>query len=286
MTSQEPTVAGQHGSSTGHALADAEWLDVHFEACRPEYEAAVRSVGIQPGWRVLDAGCGSGSFLPAIAELVGPAGHLAALDLAPENIAIVDTRISEANLECPVETSVGSVLDLPYPDSHFDAVWCANMSQYLTDDEFMGMLAELRRVTKPRGLVAVKDFDATLTQHFPDDPGLLWRFCMARAKVSDMSRGVLRGRGFRRWLERAGFVDVRQETILIERWAPLSPIEWHFLTDLLVYWAEQAEEGAIPEEDQAFWRRLRDPRSLENPINGPEFYWCEANALAVGVVPE
>lgn len=285
MSGQGQTSPEEHGSSTGHALADAEWLDVHFEACRAEYEAAVRLVGIQAGWRVLDAGCGSGSFLPVIAELVGSNGHLSALDLAPENITTVDARLGEMNLPCPVETSVGSVLELPYPEGHFDAVWCANMAQYLTDDEFMVMLAELRRVTKRGGLVAIKDFDATLTQHFPDDPGLLWRFCMARAKVSDMSRGVLRGRGFRRWLERAGFVDVRQETVLIERWAPLSPIEWHFLTDLLVYWAEQAEEGGIPEEDLAFWRRLRDPHSPDNPINGPEFYWCEANALGIGVVP-
>ena len=100
-----------------------------------------------------------------------------------------------------------------------------------------------------------------------------------------MSRGVLRGRGFRRWLERAGFVDVRQDTLLIERWAPLEPIVWEFLTDLLFYWAEQALEGGIPDADLTFWRRLLDPRSPDNPINDPEFYWCEANSLAVGVAP-
>lgn len=62
--------SGEHGSSTGHALADAGWLDLHFEACRQEYESAARSVGIQPGWRALDAGAGSGGFLPVRAELV------------------------------------------------------------------------------------------------------------------------------------------------------------------------------------------------------------------------
>ena len=53
-------IAEAHGVSTGHILADAGWLGTHFEACRPEYEAMLRSVGLQPGWRVLDAGCGSG----------------------------------------------------------------------------------------------------------------------------------------------------------------------------------------------------------------------------------
>lgn len=276
---------GEHGSSTGHALADAEWLDVHFEACRPEYESAVRMVGFQPGWRVLDAGCGSGSFLPVLAGVVGPEGHLTALDLAPENVATVEARLETWALDCPVEVHVGSVLDLPYPDSHFDAVWCSNMAQYLPDDEFLAMLAELQRVVRPGGLVAIKDFDATLTQHYPEDPGLLWRFCMARAEVQVMSRGVLRSRGFRRWLERAGLADVWQKTILIERWAPLEPIEWQFLTDLLYYWAEQAEEGGIPEADLAFWRRFKDPEAPENPVNDPRFHWCEANSLAVGTVP-
>jgi arsenite methyltransferase len=46
----------------------------------------IRSVGIKPGWRVLDAGCGGGSFLPLLAELVGKDGNVSALDPAPENI--------------------------------------------------------------------------------------------------------------------------------------------------------------------------------------------------------
>lgn len=280
------TPAGEHGSSTGHALADAGWLDLHFEACRAEYEAAARSPGFQPGWHVLDAGTGSGSFLPVLGEIVGSTGRLTALDLAPENVAAVEERLSATPLVCPVETQLGSVLNLPYPDNCFDAVWCANMAQYLPDDEFMTMLHEFRRVVRPGGLLALKDFDATLTQHFPEDPGLLWRFCMARAKVQDMSRGVLRGRGFRRWLERAGYESVWQQTILIERWAPLKPVERDFLTDLLYYWAEQAEEGGIPEEDLRFWRRFLDREAADNPVLDPEFYWCEANALAVGVVPE
>ena len=53
-------------TSTGHALGDASWLDAHFESARAEYEDAVRFVGILPGWTVLDAGCGSGGYVPLI----------------------------------------------------------------------------------------------------------------------------------------------------------------------------------------------------------------------------
>lgn len=65
---------------------------------------------------------------------------------------------------------------------------------------------------------------------------------------------------------------------------PLTPVEREFLTDLLYYWAKQAAEGGIPEEDQVFWRRFMDRDGPDNPIDDPEFYWCEANALGVGTV--
>src|SRR5689334_666040 len=55
-----PSATESHTVSTGQALASAGWLDAHYETCRLEYEALLRSVGIEPGWRVLDAGCGGG----------------------------------------------------------------------------------------------------------------------------------------------------------------------------------------------------------------------------------
>jgi hypothetical protein len=53
-----------HASSTGQTGTESSFLDAHFEACRPEYEAMLRSVRLQPRWRVLDAACGGGSHLP------------------------------------------------------------------------------------------------------------------------------------------------------------------------------------------------------------------------------
>ena len=66
--------AASHDSSAGHVFAASEWLDAHFLAMQPEYEEMLRWVGIQQNWHVLDAACGSGSFLPLIIELVGAEG--------------------------------------------------------------------------------------------------------------------------------------------------------------------------------------------------------------------
>ena len=144
-------------TSTGHEHSSTDWLDLHFEANRREYRAALDLVGIQPGWHVLDAACGAGSFLPWIAELVGSAGHISTIDLAPENVEIVRHRLDvEWESEVPVDVYEGSVTQLPFDDNTFDAVWFANTSQYLPDDELARALSEFHRVLKRGGTLALK----------------------------------------------------------------------------------------------------------------------------------
>ena len=137
--------SGPHATSAGHAQSSSLWLDVRYETNRTAYEAQVHAVGLQPGWRVLDAGCGGGgAFLPLLVTVVGPHGRVEALDLAPENIAVVNERVVRSGLGAQVTAQIGSVLALPYPSGSFDAVWCANTTQYLSDAELAVALGELR----------------------------------------------------------------------------------------------------------------------------------------------
>ncbi len=156
-------------TSTGQPMTDSGFLDAHFEADRPEYEAALRSVGVQPGWQVLDAGCGGGSFLPLLAELVGPTGQVRAVDVAPENVLRAQARLAGTGAASLVTVEEGSLLALPFPDHTFDAAWCANVLMYLSDVDLPRALAELCRVVRPGGLVAAKEGDSTLWQPYPSD---------------------------------------------------------------------------------------------------------------------
>lgn len=285
---RDPGSAGRHAASTGHILAAGEWLDTHFEACRPEYEAMLRSVGLEAGWRVLDAGCGSGSLLPLTAELVGPTGSIVALDIAPENVSLVSERLATWNLPCPVEPKVGSLTALPFPDGAFDAVWCGNVVQYFSDADLLVVLAELRRVVRPGGLVAVKDVDMQLVRLYPADPFLLNHLSevsLRDTRLGPESRGALRGRELRRWLERAGLERVWQRTTMIERWAPLRPVERQLWSEWLTFLAGLAEERGVPEADLDAWRVLKNPDAPEHILNHPEFYSSEGQVVAVGRVP-
>ena len=272
-------------SSTGHAFSGADFIDAHFEAARPEYEEQLRAVGIQPGWHVLDAACGSGSFLPWMSELVGPNGRLSALDLDPENLALVEQRLVDWKLACPVERDLGSVLKLPYSDDTFDAIWFANTSQYLTDEELKTTLAEFRRVVRPGGLVALKEGNGTVFPLYPAPPGLILRFGEAGAHAGDMRlAGALRAPALPSWLRQAGLADVWQRSTLIERSAPLEPVAHMFYGGGLGSFAKQAANLNLPARDQEFWERLRDPEELERWLSDPDCCIIEGNILAVGTV--
>ncbi|HEX5505601.1 MAG TPA: methyltransferase domain-containing protein, partial [Thermomicrobiales bacterium] len=174
---------------------------------------------------------------------------------------------------------------LPYPDASFDAVWCANTTQYLTDEELATALAELRRVVRPGGLVAVKDADGTLVRVLPAPPGFLLRVFRAAAPVNVPSAGILRAPALPGWLRRAGLVGVWRRTTLIERPAPLAPPSRRQNRDALALLAAHAPGLDLPAADQDLWARLRDPAALEAYLDDPEFCFLEGNILTVGTVP-
>jgi ubiquinone/menaquinone biosynthesis C-methylase UbiE len=269
-------------------LSGSEWLDTHFEACRDEYIAMLRSVGIQRGWAVLDAGCGSGGFLPELVELVGSRGSVEAIDPDASHIAGIRRRSAGGETSCRVTASVGSATELPYESGRFDAVWCANVLEYFDDKRLMAALAELRRVTRPGGIVAVKDMDMLLARISPGDPCLMTRLadaCASAADATAQSRGSIRGRDLRRWLERAGFANVRQQSTLIERWAPLRPAQQRLWCDWLGHLATAARDRDLPATDRDTWRSLEDPDRRLAFIQASEFYACEGQIVAMGEAP-
>jgi len=270
-------------------LAAPEWLDVHYAACTPEYEEMLCLVGLRPGWHVLDAGCGGGSYLPLLSRLVGPMGRVAAIDLSSENIGVVRERLSAWRLPCPIFPEVGNLLALPYPDNSFDALWSANATQYFSDEELPMVLEEFQRVVRPGGLVAIKDVDMQLMRVYPADPFLFSHLSEKSIRGSNataQSQGSMRGRELRRWLECAGLEQVWQRTIMIERWAPLRPIERQLFVEWFAYLAQLAEERGVSEEDLTIWRRLGDPGTPDYLVDSPDFYACEGQVVAVGHVPE
>jgi ubiquinone/menaquinone biosynthesis C-methylase UbiE len=263
-------------ASTGLGFTSASIVDAHFQACRPTYGRLLRQARIRPGSHVLDAGCGSGAFLPLLAEQVGPHGRVSALDLTAEHVATARRRM--AGLPCDVVC--GDVLHLPYPDDRFDAVWCANTVQYLPDASLRQALSEMRRVVRPGGLIAVKEIDVSVVTARPGDPFLFADFFRLAGASPGYGAQLLRSRDLYRWLGEAGLTGVRQRTVLSEHYGPLSAVEKAFYGPSCAQIAAKARMLGAPGD----WSRYLDPSDPLNPLNHRDAYICEGNVLATATV--
>jgi demethylmenaquinone methyltransferase/2-methoxy-6-polyprenyl-1,4-benzoquinol methylase len=107
---------------------------------RDEAAAAV----VRPGDRVLDACCGTGDLAIAAAKA---GGKVTGLDFSEPMLA----RAREKNPD--IDWVSGDALGLPFPDGSFDAATVGFGVRNLDDLE--RGLAELRRVLKPGGRVAI-----------------------------------------------------------------------------------------------------------------------------------
>jgi ubiquinone/menaquinone biosynthesis C-methylase UbiE len=110
-------------------------------------------VGIQPGFRVLDYGCGPGSYTPPLAELVGESGMVYALDIHPLAVRMVQNVIEKRQL-ANVET-IHSDCDTGLPDSSVDVVILYDALHDLHDRNTV--LQELCRVLRPTGVLSLND---------------------------------------------------------------------------------------------------------------------------------
>ena len=278
-------MTGANATSTGHDLSAAGWLDTHFESARPEYEAAMREVSIKPGDAVLDAGCGSGGFLSVLCERVGPRGSVTALDLAPENVALIESAIGAGDLPPIVEPRVGDALAPPLASGVFDHVWCANVAQYLTTFEFARMIEEFRRVAKPGAWITIKEFDSSLMQLHPLANDLLARLWAERRRraASDLI-GPWGGTAIPSLLRQAGLTEVSARGHLVERWAPAPPATRALLKTFIARWAGLAGQYELLAPDVALWTEIADNPS--RILDSEDFVYREFFVVASGRAPE
>ncbi len=113
----------------------------------------LKEVGVKPGFHVLDYGCGPGSYIIPLAELVGESGKVYALDIHPLAIRKVQDIASKKQLS-NVETIL-SDCQTGLPDNSLDVVLLYDIFHHLSDPD--GVLKELHRVLKPAGILSFGD---------------------------------------------------------------------------------------------------------------------------------
>jgi SAM-dependent methyltransferase len=135
-------------------------------------EHLVRAADVQPGHDVLDVATGSGN----VALLAAQQGaNVTGLDITPELFEAARSRAAEAGVE--IEWIEGDAEELPYEDNSFDRALSAFGTMFAPRQERAA--AELVRVTKPGGVVAVAAWTPdgtngqmfrTVASHMPPPP--------------------------------------------------------------------------------------------------------------------
>ena len=103
--------------------------------------ALVRSAGVGPAPRTLDAGCGTGRDLVESGRLGQPEG----VDFSAEAVEFCRRRGLEGVQQASLE-------ELPFEDGRFDLILSTNVIEHLDDD--LRVLVELRRVAAPGARLA------------------------------------------------------------------------------------------------------------------------------------
>lgn len=279
---------------TGLLLSEIQWLETHFEACRAGYQDQLRAAGLQPGWRVLDLGCGPGSFIPMIAEAIGPGGTIHGVDLSESLIQSARKKYTRSSTGCDIEFGVANALELPYSNNEFDAIWCSNLTQYLGDEDFETLVAECRRVAKSGGLIAIKDWDLSLFRVQPAAHEVIWRFATESIRAFENAsrekeapyltqiNGIRRISHVRSWLARFGVRDVRQYSTLIDMQNPMPDIQRAWCIRLLQMFGGIAKDLGV---DVTWWANFDDPGAPDCLLNDPHFLCSEGSTLGIGRNP-
>ena len=106
----------------------------------------METLNLRSGERVLELGCGGGSYAVEAAQFVGSTGHVSAIDISAEQIAAARERCAGFPW---VQCQVGNVMELPHPDGEFDAVYSIQVLEYAGD---LGKaFREIHRVLRPGG---------------------------------------------------------------------------------------------------------------------------------------
>lgn len=159
---------------------------------------------LQPGFDVLDAGCGPATISTGIAEAVFPA-RVTAIDTCSKLLE-TGRRLAQGREIVNLDFVHASACALPFADHSFDVVFSHSLLEHLPDPALA--LREFHRVTRPGGFIAIccPDWDG-----FALDPAPLRvaRAVKAFRDLQERNGGNPRaGAHLRTWLDAAGFTPL------------------------------------------------------------------------------
>lgn len=247
----------------------------------PELRQAIASLGLEPGMRVLDVGCGTGEALGWLTASVGAQGLVVGLDLSTAHVtaaraaASPQTAVLQANLLRP-----------PLAAGSFDLVWGVNTVNHLRDP--LAGVRLLASLLRRGGRIALGQSSLLPDMYFAWDSRLerltneaVRQYYRDRYRVQE--RDLSGVRAIVGLLRSAGLRDVKVRSLLIERVAPLAAADEAYLLEATFRgtWGERLRPY-LSSADYEEVSRLCDPADPRFALRRPDFHFLQSFTLAVG----
>lgn len=231
--------------------------------------------------RVLDFGCGTGSISVGLAQAVAP-GELHGIDMEESQIGIA-AAAAKAGGHDNAFFQQGDAAALPFEDGWFDVAHCNAVLMHVPGTQ--AVLAEVKRVLKPGGLVSVRELNTPSSFIEPEFGQLdaAWTtfsgLLAANGGHPRMGReiaGVLREDGWTNVRANASFELFRSadDRAFFHRFVS----EWFFSKETV---EAVAKHGLVPPGQLDAWRGALD-RWRDHPGGLAGFAWGGAVASKPG----
>ncbi|MFJ9693005.1 class I SAM-dependent methyltransferase [Kitasatospora sp. NPDC101183] len=195
------------------------------DAQKAKLDLICRKLGLRPGMRLLDVGCGWGSLLLHAARHYGVTA--VGVSISTEQVALARRRIEEAGLSDRVEVRMQDYREVP--DGPFDAISSVGMAEHVGTEQYRAYAEGLYGLLAPGGRLLNHQIARR-----PDHPGephrtspFIDRYVFPDGELSPVGSTVAS-------LEEAGF-EVRDVESLREHYG-LTLREW--VANLEAHWTE------------------------------------------------
>jgi SAM-dependent methyltransferase len=261
----------------------AHKLSLFNSFAAPELRQLITGLGLRPGMRILDAGCGTGEALNWLLDEVKPTGAVTGIDLAAAHVNAARLRMSPQ-----IHILQGDLLDAHFAPASFDLIWCINTINHLRDP--VRGVETLALLLRPGGRIALGQSSLLPDMYFAWDSRLervtneaVRRYYRDRYCLEEHDLAAVRS--IVGLLRRAQLHRVTARTVMIERLSPVNPADEAYLVEAIFRgtWGERLRPY-LSSDDHAELTRLCDPQHAQFALHRPDFHFLQSFTLVTGEI--
>jgi ubiquinone/menaquinone biosynthesis C-methylase UbiE len=167
--------------------------------------------GLKPGMEMADICCGIGDFAVLVQKEFSPS-RLLALDHSRSSLEYARKVAADFGLS-DIEYVYGDASEMVLDDNSFDFVTCRHSLQIFDKPELI--LKELFRICRPGGRVYITNEKNSHCLGEPRGDSIQWTYTEVAKLFADFKMDVELGPKSRRYLQDAGFEDIRVDTFMV-----------------------------------------------------------------------